>query len=190
VHAIEVVNGGDIDTAFSGVPFWHEQLNKGYRITAISGSDNHRPDQDDHLVPGAVGVPITAVFANALSEIEIVKGIRQGNVFIDLTASKNKMLEFTASNSDNDRVVMGQTLNVPADSEVKLKVMVKNAANTYLHWWVDGVSVPMGFGHNINSNDQTIEIQRQFDGKPHWIRVDVKDTNGKTILIGNPIYIR
>jgi hypothetical protein len=190
VHAIEVVNGGDIDTAFSGVPFWHEQLNKGYRITGISGSDNHLPDQDDHLVPGAVGVPITAVFANALSEIEIVKGIREGNVFIDLTASKNKMLEFTASNSDNDRVVMGQTLNVQAGSEVKLKVMVKNAANTYLHWWVDGVSVPMGFGHNINSNDQTIEIQRQFDGKPHWIRVDVKDTNGKTILIGNPIYIR
>ena len=40
------------------------------------------------------------------------------------------------------------------------------------------------------SSGETIEIQQKFDGKPHWIRVDVKDENGKTLLIGNPIYIR
>ena len=190
VHAIEVVNGGDVDTAFSGVPFWHAQLNKGYRITAISGSDNHRPDLYDQNTFGSVGVPITVVYASALSEKEITNGIRQGNVFIDVTGSKNQMMEFSATNSLKDTALMGQTLKVAPNTEVTLKVAVKNAANTYVHWWLDGNSVPMGFRSNIVSNDQTIEIQQKFDGKPHWIRLDIKDESGKTLLIGNPIYIR
>jgi hypothetical protein len=190
VHAIEVVNGGDLDTAFSGVPFWHDQLNKGYRITAISGSDSHRPDHDDHSEPGNIGVPSTVVYANALSEKEIINGIRKGNVFIDATGSKNKILEFSASISSNESALMGQILKVPVGSDVKFKVTVKNTPNAYLHWWLDGFSIAPGFGSTIITNDQTIEIQRKFDGKPHWIRVDVRDNNGKTILLGNPIYIR
>jgi hypothetical protein len=99
-------------------------------------------------------------------------------------------MEFSATNSLKDTALMGQTLKVAPNTEVTLKVALKNAANTYVHWWLDGNSVPMGFRSNIVSNDQTIEIQQKFDGKPHWIRVDVKDENGKTLLIGNPIYIR
>jgi hypothetical protein len=28
------------------------------------------------------------------------------------------------------------------------------------------------------------------DGRPHWLRVDVRDAKGQLILIGNPIYLR
>ncbi|MGZ6015204.1 MAG: hypothetical protein ACXWKM_05625, partial [Phenylobacterium sp.] len=28
------------------------------------------------------------------------------------------------------------------------------------------------------------------DGKPRWLRVDIRDAKGQLILIGNPIYLR
>ncbi|MGC9200321.1 MAG: hypothetical protein ACP5E5_15745, partial [Acidobacteriaceae bacterium] len=41
--AVEAVNGGERIPAFSEIPFWERKLNLGYRLTAIGGSDNHRP---------------------------------------------------------------------------------------------------------------------------------------------------
>ena len=43
LDAFEVVNGGTEDPAFSGVPSWEHQLSLGHRLSAIGGSDNHRP---------------------------------------------------------------------------------------------------------------------------------------------------
>ncbi len=61
LDAFEVVNGGTEDPAFSGVPSWEHQLSLGHRLSAIGGSDNHRPfiplDQ-----PGAIGRPTTVVY--------------------------------------------------------------------------------------------------------------------------------
>jgi hypothetical protein len=38
------------------------------------------------------------------------------------------------------------------------------------------------------------DAQKSFtltaDGRPHWLRVDVRDAKGQLILIGNPIYLR
>ena len=43
VNAIEAVNGGSEDPAFSGIRFWEHQLDFGNRLTAVGGSDSHRP---------------------------------------------------------------------------------------------------------------------------------------------------
>ena len=37
------------------------------------------------------------------------------------------------------------------------------------------------------------DLQRTFawssDGKPHWLRAEVRDAAGKPLLVGNPIYL-
>ncbi|MDT1857585.1 PHP domain-containing protein, partial [Acinetobacter baumannii] len=71
VQAIEVVNGPDADTEWSGIPFWHAQLKRGLRITAIGGSDNHRPHEARGM-PGALGEPTTVVYAQALSQLAVL----------------------------------------------------------------------------------------------------------------------
>ena len=85
VNAVEAVNGGAEEGPYSGVSFWETQLQAGYRLTAIGGSDNH----DAQLAPekpGSVGSPTTVVYAPELSVKGVMAGIRSGRVFIDLTA--------------------------------------------------------------------------------------------------------
>lgn len=44
VTAVEVVNGNLAEGPGSGISFWQEQLNKGFRLTGVGGSDNHDAD--------------------------------------------------------------------------------------------------------------------------------------------------
>src|SRR5690625_6887698 len=41
LEALEIVNSTHVETDISGIPFWHNLLNQGYRITGIGGSDDH-----------------------------------------------------------------------------------------------------------------------------------------------------
>jgi len=188
VQAIEVVNGADADTLFSGMPFWHSQLNLGHRITAISGSDNHRPDQKEMTYTGSVGRPSTVVYAKSLSQIDVLEAIRQGHVFIDNTGSKDKLLEMHAHTDKGPVVMMGDSLKAGAGAEIQFKTRVRHAQGAHLEWWLDGQPLEMGSHDNLKS-DQVVESRWKTDGKAHWIRVDVREAGGKLVLLGNPIYI-
>ena len=61
VSSIEVWNGGG-----SHVRFWEQQLQKGFRVTAVGGSDNHHGDWPLDK-QGSVGSPTTVVHAEHLS---------------------------------------------------------------------------------------------------------------------------
>jgi len=41
----------------------------------------------------------------------------------------------------------------------------------------------------LTGDDQALSFEEPGDGKRHWIRIDVRDSAGKRVLIGNPIYI-
>jgi hypothetical protein len=113
--AIEAVNGGALQGPYSGVSFWKSQLNNGYRIPAIGGSDQHYGAWPvSH--PDSVGIPTTVVFAQDLSVPAILDGIRSGHVFIDLTGSHNRMLEMTATAPEQKSVMMGDILRASVGS--------------------------------------------------------------------------
>lgn len=103
VQAIEAVNGADADSRYSGVPFWHAQLQKGLRITAIGGSDDHNADSAP--AGGGIGRPTTVVYAPELSQL----AIRAGQVFVDVSGSAGALLELTAQ-TDGAQALMGDAL--------------------------------------------------------------------------------
>ncbi|PYX99761.1 MAG: phosphotransferase [Acidobacteria bacterium] len=107
VSAVEAVNGGAEEGPYSGVPFWEQQLSAGYRATAIGGSDNHNPDLPPDK-PGSVGSPTTVVYASELSVPGILAGIHSGRVFVDLTGSQDRLLDFTAQ-AGTTKVAMSQS---------------------------------------------------------------------------------
>ena len=60
VTAIEVINGNLVEGPGSGILLWQEQLNKGFRLTGIAGSDNHDADlPPDELVREVIASPYT-----------------------------------------------------------------------------------------------------------------------------------
>ena len=95
VTAIEVINGSLVEGPGSGISLWQEELNKGFRLTGIGGSDNH-----DAELPrdarSAVGRPTTVLYSAELSEHAILNAVRAGHVSIDVEGTNDRVLEFEA----------------------------------------------------------------------------------------------
>lgn len=187
VDTIEAVNGGSEEGPYSGIPFWEKQLNAGYRIPAIGGSDNHDaqlpPDR-----PGSIGSPTTVVYANDLSVASILAGMRSGRVFVDLTGSKDRLLDFTARSSENE-TVMGGITQARSGAVLELSAHVVACGGSKLRIVVDGKEDPAIADATVGSPDQTLAAKWTSDGKRHWLRADVISGSGKLELLGNPIYV-
>src|ERR1700730_4707071 len=95
VTAIEVVNGNLAEGPGSGISLWQEQMNNGFRLTGIGGSDNHDADLPSDA-RSAVGRPTTVVYSPVLSEHAILDAIRAGRVFIDAEGTRDRVVELEA----------------------------------------------------------------------------------------------
>ncbi len=185
--AVEAVNGGSVKSGISDIPFWNKQLNQGCRLTGIGGSDNHRPMQPLDQ-QGSIGSPTTVVFANELSTPAILAGIRAGHVFIDLAGTHDRLLEETARLGDQV-VHAGDTLEASKGQPINFELRVAAATGGKIRWRKDGEEVPQTASTDISSNDQTFSWTWASDGLRHWFRAEVVGTDGKTWLLGNPIYL-
>ena len=187
VTAIEVVNGNLREGPGSGISLWQEELNKGFRITGIGGSDNHDADiaSDER---SAIGRPATVIYAQALSEHAILDAIRAGHVFIDVEDSKDRLVEFEAKIASNS-AQMGDSIRAPADQKVHFTVTMIALANTYPEIIQDGQTTSL-MDHSPSSGPhETKEFDYVSDGKRHWFRVNIRSSEGTLLLIGNPIYL-
>jgi hypothetical protein len=187
LNAIEAVNGGTENPAFSGIPFWEHQLSLGHRLTAIGGSDNHRPmiplDQ-----PGAIGRPTTVVYAAELSTPAILAGIRAGRVFVDLTGSRDRILDAQARDGAVS-AAMGGNLRAAAGDDISLDAEVVACPGTAIQWTLDGGPSPLLPPQAVAGGDATLHATWKADGQRHWLLAEVLDDQGHLLLLGNPIYI-
>ncbi|MGH7690430.1 MAG: CehA/McbA family metallohydrolase, partial [Gemmatimonadaceae bacterium] len=136
LNAVEAANGGSEATMYSGATFWEHQLNLGYRLTAIGGSDNHRPMRPLTRL-GSVGSPTTVVYAANLSTPAILAGIRSGRVFIDLTGSRNHMIGLTAT-SGRQTAHMGDLLHAESGVKVSFEASVIAVPGAKVQFIEDG----------------------------------------------------
>lgn len=190
VQAIEVINGGSLgqaggsDRPFSGVPFWEARLKEGFRITAIGGSDNHDPTLDPAKAP-AIGVPTTVVRADELSQAAILAGVRAGRVFLDLTGSRDKLLEMTGE-AAGKHVEMGGVLALEAGEGGVITVRIRGAAGGKLTLLQDSTPV---LSEEIGA-DHTATFNLGLAGGARYLRAEVRGPDGKLWLLGNPIYFQ
>jgi hypothetical protein len=185
-QAIEAVNGRDAGTPFSGIPFWQAALDRGLRPTAIGGSDNHHADAADPAQ--GIATPATVVYAAELSQPAILDAIRAGHVFVDVEGTRERMLELEAQ-ADGKRAIMGDALPAAAGTAVRFGVRVRHVAGMRAVALVDGVPGKLLPDAQLAGTDQALAFDWVADGKRHTVRVEVRDREGKLMLLGNPIYI-
>ncbi|WP_445144799.1 CehA/McbA family metallohydrolase [Dyella sp. Tek66A03] len=189
VQAIEAVNGVDAMLPDSGIPFWQDLLNQGYRVTAIGGSDNHDAKRSLALPGGGlIGTPTTVAHASELSMEAILVAIRAGHVFIDVQGSRDRLLDVTAR-VDDRKAEMGDALAAPSGSKVHLTVSASALVGAHLEMLADGKVVNPGVDLAIHDARQTVSFDWQSDGRRHWIRLNVRGAGGELLLVGNPIYV-
>lgn len=180
IPAIEVINGTTTTGPLAGFALWDAQLNAGHRITGVAGSDNHDPSLGGER---GVGAPTTVVLAADLSQDSILAGLRAGHVFIDVRGTRDAALEVTAR-AAGANAGMGDDLRARRGDAVEVQVNVTGA---------DGGRVV--FAGPLAARLSPVAGRQgayafEADGRPGWFRAEVRDADGKPLLVGNPIYLR
>jgi len=198
--AIEVVNGYFAEGTYAGIAFWHELLQRGYRPTGIGGSDTHDISAKDGFPPPArIGTPTTVVFAEELSVPALLRAIRSGNVFIDTrqdappaAPASARGLEFDARIAGAKAVppvLMGGELTLEKGQSATFEVRVRNVSRGNIEVVQDGAAMTSIAGLGIASDDHRWAFDLAGDGARHWVRINVRDAEGRLALVGNPIYV-
>jgi hypothetical protein len=188
ISAIEVVNGGSLriggaEGPMSGIPFWEDRLNSGYRITAIAGSDNHDPTDLRGVRQSPVGTPTTYVWMASLSETDLLRGVKSGRVFIDLDPGTRKTLDMMVETTNNQAEMGGQI--ILAEHEwASAQATVEGIEDPVVEFISGGLSLTPG-----DSPLQAARFSLQPGAPSGWIRVNVRSATGRLLLIGNPVYI-
>jgi hypothetical protein len=188
IQAVEIVNAGVVESENSGIAFWEALLNRGLRITAVGGSDNHDPDKPQSQ-PGSVGYPETVVHAQNLTQQAVLEAIRSGHVYLDLEGSTNRLLEYTASTAGH-KADMGDTLDAKRGEAIHLSVHVEKVVGGLLDLIQDGQSLTSKeFVVRTINDSGTNSYDWISDGARHWLSIVVRTPPGKLVLIGNPIFV-
>ncbi|WP_213982220.1 CehA/McbA family metallohydrolase [Sphingomonas sp. dw_22] len=191
VDSVEVVNGGTMrmtqsaESPLQGFSYWTKLLNAGQHVTGIGGSDSH--EVVPPAVRGAVGSPTTVVYMPELSVHGFLAGIRSGRVFIDIDGTRDRFLDLSASAGDQ-HAEMGQTLRPRAGEAVRFAVDLKGVPSGIVQLVIDGRAEP-AFRAAFDASSPVSIAPWQSDGHAHWIRAEVRDDQGRLLLIGNPIYV-
>src|SRR5882757_1505557 len=181
VNGIEAINGNDPNHYEADIRFWDQQLAKGFRLVAIGGSDTHRPEQ------GTIGHPTTVVHAQELSVHGILNAIRAGHVCIDLTASHDKVIDLQA-NDGASHAVMGEQLTAARNDRVTLTAHVTGSSGSTLRWLLNGNVISTLPPQSLSGYSADETAGWISDGQRHWLRAEVRTSDGTLQLLSNPIF--
>jgi hypothetical protein len=187
VGAVEAINGGTLDGPGSGIAFWQEKLNRGYRPTAVGGSDNHNASLDAGALSG-IGHPTTVVYATELSERAILEGIRAGHVFVDVQGTRDRGIEFRATVSGKN-ALMGDSLKIDSGARVHFVLTMHGLDGAHPEVVRDSEATALLDDAAVKGQTETREFDYKVDGNRHWVRVDVRAADGSLLILGNPIFL-
>lgn len=196
VHAVEVVNGGVIKTRggaaeglFSGIPFWERALSAGRGWSAIGASDNHDPDLPPAEL-GALGRPLTGVWARSAAADDLLEGLRAGRSFVDVEGHPARWLDVTLQASGGGaRAVMGGMWNGPRQ-ELDLRIDCGDCAALRAHLRIGTASVAAPPSIDLGHLDTGTGLRHRLEELPadaRWLRVDLRAPDGRLVVLGNAI---
>ena len=116
----------------------------------------------------------------------MLNGIRAGRTFIDLTASRDKMLDFEARRTGSS-AKMGGVLHTTAGAVISVRIHAVATEGSVVHLLMDGedTSTPLPLDR-VNS---TVKTTVTPSAGRHYLRLEVRDHAGVSELISSPLYI-
>jgi hypothetical protein len=188
LHALEIWNDpswpdNERDNP-RAVELWTQMLNDGWRITALGGSDYHRPHPpagqtkpDERL-----GMPSTYVYAENLSGAALLAAVRERRAYVTsgprvtLTARINETTYAIGAAIGDVSGALELSATVSECPPSARAVLVRNG-----HPLAEATATERGLHLQLR-----VGANR---GEPAWYRGDVFDAEGKLLAITNPIFI-
>lgn len=190
VQGVEIANGDDIGTRYSGLDFWEKLLVSGQKLTAVAGSDNHNPGKDWYEW-SALGRPANWILSDQLSQTSIIQSLREGHVILDFSKEQNpshspplemiaKAGQKIAQIGDSSMVAEGQTINL----EITIPKGVERSL--YLH---SNTEMKINFSNGQAIFDgEKIHLAIIMPSHSSWIWADIRDEKKNVVALTNPIY--
>jgi hypothetical protein len=131
VDAIEVFNSPEELVPGTRNPFndvalewWQELLGRGYRVTAIGGSDAHHAGHPTGTFESPVGEPTTMVYARNLSGAAIKRAVKAGRVYVKTQGVVGPDLALVARDRGRPRkrAMIGESI---AGRDIRIKARVR-----------------------------------------------------------------
>jgi hypothetical protein len=187
VHCLEIWNdpswSDNVRDNPRAVALWTQWLNAGHRITALGGSDYHRPQPlaGQDKPPERLGLPSTYVYAQNLSGRAVLDAVRERRAYV----SMGPTVTFQACHAETVYEIGADLGEV--DGEIELIASVAGAG-------------PPARARLVK-NGQAIAEARTSDGRTEltarvgldrseaaWFRLDVLGADSLLLAITNPIF--
>jgi hypothetical protein len=169
---LEIWNGdwsGDSGNE-KGLELWYTWLNEGYRMVATAGTDSHRSPDNKHL-------GFNHVYANDLTELDILNGVKQGHLYV----SSGPKLELTARNAKLEQVMMGEVIS---GDEIILSLSWSGCQQgDVLKLTVNGDVTNEHFPAESGMLEWTLPNHAR------WCVVEVRNKNNDLQALTNPIFV-
>jgi hypothetical protein len=179
VDGVEIVNGMTHSGPQSGWAIWARWLNRGHRLTAVGGSDEHTPDETNDY---ALGQPTTVVWADELSEAALVAGLKAGRVYVRVDGPSGPTLDLRATDGTTEWH-MGDEVPSGTLTRLTFHAAVGGAVGQTLAWIRNGEVV----GTRPVNGPQVTVSQSLSVSVGDWVTVVLRRGDQPT-LFGNPIY--
>jgi hypothetical protein len=144
VDAIEIQNGnqGVSEVLFTpqAIKLWDQELDAGYHIAAVGGSDDHTAGQNETQTGSPIGAPTTLVYATELSEAAIVDGLAHGRTQVLIPGPQTPWVELAIATPTGDAMIGDTATGI---SHVALTATVHGTvpSDATLGIWHDGEKV-------------------------------------------------
>ncbi len=188
LHCLEILNDpswpANAQANPQAVTMWSRWLNAGYRISAIGGSDYHRPEPrpGENKPPERLGLPSTYVYATELSGIAVLNGVRERRVYVSVGPQMSFQAQVNGATHD-----IGADLG-QVDGQLTLTAAISNSPKPGLAQIVKNGQVVAETVIAENSLTSLTYHDQIFSAEPAWYRLDVWTPHGQILAITNPIF--
>lgn len=177
-----VVVGGGFPNPFvaTAIEYWEDRLLAGYKITAVSGSD-------DKLGP-ELGSSATAVYTEELSRPALIEAVRAGHAYVKTEGAKDSpQLELEAVTEDGAEGSFGDTLHA---DRATVEVTISGGDGQTLNVHKDGE--PFGTVPIVGDEfSYSFEAVRDNAGGSLGTFYRIETFNGSYLTtIANPIFLQ
>ena len=174
ITSIEVGNGSFPHKYMRHDKYYYNLLDKGWKLGAINGQDNHRINFGD-------SENLTVALSTELNNKQIIEAFRKRNTYS--TESRTLKFYFTA----NDKL-MGSEIQ-PRDGRIKFNIIVDDVLKRITDIEiVTNNNVVIKRINNINLNSIKYIYEHEISPKETWYVVRIYQ-EGKRLAISSPVFI-
>jgi predicted metal-dependent phosphoesterase TrpH len=176
---VEVWNGSWNLLDNLAVNWWNKQLMAGHKLIAIGASDTHVSKGSTNNL----GLPETVVFAQGLSKNKLIKGIKEGKVYI--RANDNIEIDFKISKG-SITAMLGETLKLKNNQhsfDIHLQIKNCNQQKMILFSNLGVLKQEV-----LASNNENLKFKIN-NPNIKFLRLEIRGDEDKMLALTNPIFI-